>query len=518
LTELGARAIVAQEGERRQRPPPVTMTAPATCHPEPVRAKGGAWAFTALLFSLCLTVFYRLTQPCLHWFDSVMVLKACRDGVGQHHWHLLGYRPMLLAHELLEPWGFTVLQSCQALMAFGGAVTAAAGHRFARAVRLDTVAARWTAGLIAAAPATTYYATIVELQAMAMATTALAMWAFVALGEAVGRRAAPAAAGAVGVGALSAVGAAFHTSLHLLPLVFPWLALAGLWARPTWSTLWRRWTPVLLLIAGAHVALYALLLWVGTTADVTGGTRHLLASGLVEQMNSASLGQRLVGELLIPFLPCNLVVLTAIARRPSLAGLALLVGVAGAFAATVLALRTVLNDEYGAYLFCFVPCFAALAVRASSRRLWPALLLVALAAGAWLRWQQATAKPTDRALAEACRTLSRERGYTFLTADGVLIDSATLYAPDLKLYPYQLDQPLLAVPAEVAQVFDGLAMISLPGGMVIDDPTWERWRGGRSDALRLLVTEHLPAKYELTPVERGPFRGRVVTPKARGPR
>ena len=46
-------------------------------------ARGGDWAFTAMLFSLCLVGFYRLTQPCLHWFDSVMVLKACRDGVGQ---------------------------------------------------------------------------------------------------------------------------------------------------------------------------------------------------------------------------------------------------------------------------------------------------------------------------------------------------------------------------------------------------------------------------------------------------
>ncbi|MGC6487687.1 MAG: hypothetical protein ACON4Z_08590, partial [Planctomycetota bacterium] len=315
--------------------------------------------------------------------------------------------------------------------------------------------------------------------------------------------------------ALSALGAACHTSLHLLPLVFPWLALAGLWPTPSGQSLLRRWTPTLLGIAAAHVAVYALLLWVGTSADVTGGTRHLLASGLVEQIHTAGLGQRLVGELLIPFLPCNLVVLGAILRRPSVAGLALLVGAAGAFAATVLALRTVLNDEYGAYLFCFAPTLAALAVRATPRWAWPVMALVAVAASGWLRWQQASAKPTDRDLAEACRSLSREHGYTFLTADGVLIDSATLYAPKLKLYPYQLDQPLLAVPAEVAQVFDGLAMISLPGGMVIDDPTWDRWRDGESDALRLLVTEHLPGRYQLTPVERGPFRGRVVTPKAR---
>ena len=494
------------------------MTATATFDSGTHRAaaRGGDWAFTAMLFSLCLVGFYRLTQPCLHWFDSVMVLKACRDGVGQHHWHLLGYRPMLWMHELLGPRGFTVLQSCQALMAVGGAVTAAVGHRIALAMRLEPVAARWAAGLIATTPAISYYATIVELQAMAMATTSLALWAFIALGGATARgRVGARAAGALGVGALSALGAACHTSLHLLPLVFPWLALAGLWPQATRAGLLRRWTPLLLLIAAAHVATYTLLLWVGTTADVTGGTRHLLASGLVEQVNTASVSQRLVGELLLPFLPCNLVVLAALLRRPSIQGLALLIGVAGAFAATVLALRTVLNDEYGAYLFCFAPTFAALAVRATPRRVWPVLLLVAVGVSGWLRWQQSSAKPTDRALAQACRSLSQQYGYTFLTADGVLIDSATLYAPKLKLYPYQLDQPLLAVPSEVAQVFDGLAMISQPGGLVIDEPTWERWRTGRSDALRLLVTEHLPARYLIKPVEQGPFRGRVVTPKAR---
>ena len=422
---------------------------------------------------------------------------------------------MLLAHDLLQPLGFTVLESCQALMAFGGAVTAAAGHRTALATNLAPRPARWAALLVAATPAITYYATIVELQSMAMAMASLAIWALVLLGRRTEATASPPWVCAAALGILSALGAAHHTSLHLLPLAFPWIALLGLWQPATPKVMAWRWAPTLAAVAASHCLVYQMLLWASANTEVAAGTKHLLYSGLNEQANSAGVWQRLVGELLLPFLPCNLVVIATLLRRFNLATIALIVGVGGAFTATVLALRTVINDENGAYLFCYAAPFAVIAIRKSPSKMWPALLGVALITSGWLRWQRAIARPTDRDIARACQTLSEREAYTFLTSDGVLIDSTTLYAPELKVIPYQLDQPLQALPKLVADYYDALALAALPSSLVIDEATWQEWAAGDSPALKALVTEHLPQKYHIKKLQSGSYQGRAISVRAR---
>jgi hypothetical protein len=476
----------------------------------------GDWAFTAALFLLCLIVCFAFAQSCLHWFDSVLVLQNCRDGNGQHHWHLLGYRPMVWLHERLSPWGVGVRSSCELLMAFGGAATAAFAHRTALARGLSVDASRMVGLLVAATPAVHYYATMVELQALEMAAAGAALWALVALGRVERKHAKAGLIGAALLGLVSALASAVHSSLHMLPLVFPWLALAGMWPRASWRVVLTQWSVAFLVVALSHWLCYRGLLWLANDATVALGTERLLTTGVQAPVYTASVGQRVLGEIVLPFFPCSLVFLYVLVRQPTRERVALLCGLVGVLLATMLALRGVRTDENGAYMLYFAAPLAMATVQIVPRRSQALLLAAAVAGAMLLRWKQADARRDEPELAQACREIAEQRNCAFLTGEGPLLDSLTLHAPDLKVIGFPLHQPVEEhLAAEAAYGFDLLVGLWKPRDIVIDERTWAQWSNGKYGAMRVIVNDHIPKTYGVEPIVHGLYRGYVVPTKGK---
>ncbi len=246
------------------------------------------------------------------------------------------------------------------------------------------------------------------------------------------------------------------------------------------------------------------------------GTERLLATGVHAPVYTASLGQRILGEVVLPFFPCSLVFLAALFRRSTREGIALLCAIVGVLLVTTLALRGVRTDENGAYLLYLSLPLAMTTVRLVPHRALPLLLLAGVAGAMLLRWKQADARRDEPELAQACREIAKERHCAFLTGEGPLLDSLTLHAPDLKVIGFPLHQPVEEhLAAEAAYGFDLLVGLWKPRDIIIDERTWAQWSNGKYGAMRVIVNDHIPKSYGVEPIVHGLYRGYVVPTKGK---
>ncbi len=475
-------------------------------------------AEAAVLLGLLATLAYRaMAQDCLHWFDSLTALTWAKEGRMHHPGHLLAMAPWSLACTVLPPSWMTPLSACRWVMALGGGVTVAAAFLAAHARGFGPGKARAAAMAAFCMPCVGYFATVVELHAVGMAAAALALWQACRMGQhdrlASRRWRWP----ALWCGLLCALAAALHTSLHALPLLLPWLAAAGLWPAMPWRRFVALGLRPLLLVGGAYAMAYAGLLAAVGGMDAFVNFGDLVGTGFYEEPHPASALQRLSWEFLVPFAPTScLLVADAFCgrRRP-----ALLLGVAMALLlASIVVLRGFRIDENGAYLLLLcVPLALRCAVVPTPQL--ALLLCCGLLAGAMLRWKQADVRRADPELAMAAQEIDARVSCAFLLGKGPLLDSVTLFAPELKVVAFPLQRPVDPDRAqEVVAGFEALRSLMAPRSLFIDGVTWRQWESGKYGAMQELVRGHIQSQRRPVWLSQGPLDGALIRPGDGQPR
>jgi hypothetical protein len=486
------------------------------------------WPTTLALALATLLVCRLFTTGIWHGLDAYQFLARIEQGLLHHDRHPLypfvahGIARALAA--LGMPWFDAVVFAST----LGTAAGVAFVHRALLALSLPRTDATAAAAAVAGSFGVLYYGTVIEIHGVFFAFAGAAWWAFAAWQRRAG------AARALALGAATGVAACAHATGHLLPFTFAALALA--WRRSGMPL--RRLALGLALAALAHFAAAAALsrlielvlasldqLPAAPPQPFDGTTRYLdrmLSLGTDWSTTPGVLWR----EWLRPFLPCSVLALCAWRADLRRATAALLCCVAVYLAAAVILLSpasTVARPqyvppfatiEYGAYFLPLAVPAAVLSLQqlpARARLLLPA---AALACGLFGLFFPDRAAGDPAYARDALQCLDETRGRLICGGYGE-------HDPILRQRPgawyvvsvYAL-QVLIAGRAEgtpyefVTGYFDSeYAKAEAAGGaLLVTEDALRLMRETRDGLLDRLADEHIPAHYELLPVEHGRFR------------
>jgi hypothetical protein len=269
----------------------------------------------ALIALLAGTAWLLLGQNLIHGFDAYVYLRRVAAGDLHHELHAL-YLPTAWAwSKALAVLDVPQYEAMRALSAFAGAIGVFACHRAAVRLHLPRERAAMVACAAASLPALWHSATVVEIDAIAFATHAVAWMPFAMLVRDGVWRA------AVATGVATGVAAAFHGSGNLFAA-----SLCGLLLLWQWPVRWR-----LVLGGGALLVLAHVVTALAITRAIGADAQHqMVTNTLGHSFRSELVPAVLLHEVLLPYAPfCALALLAARARdlRALAAGFAICLAV-----------------------------------------------------------------------------------------------------------------------------------------------------------------------------------------------
>ncbi len=311
---------------------------------------------TAVLVAIALGSYWALAQDVffgsVFTSDAYRFLRAVATGADPGGAHAL-YVPLnRVVAGWLEPLGVSTFRSMQAVSALGAALSVAASHRAAGCLGLERRSAAAAALLCGWTPSVVFFATIIEIPGVFVGCVAVAWWLGCRL------RVRPSASRAAALGVATAVGAGVHASGHLLSIIVPVAVLAAGNGDERAARV-ARYVAVTVLAHGATAVLVRIGLGWPETDALGAGT---LWSYAVTVGSFASLPRTLWNEGLVPLAPLSGLCLYGLLRGPRRPWAAYAVLMAGYLVLSHVLLRGV-QDERGGYLMPVVFPGAVLAVR-----------------------------------------------------------------------------------------------------------------------------------------------------------
>ncbi len=460
----------------------------------------------ALLIVGCV-VFGFSAQDAMHHNDALFQIYRTEIGDPAHPWHRLALVPGVCIHWVLERFGCSALQSLQWTSALFASIGVAAGYRALRALAVSPTQALWAALLVASTPAVFYFATVVELQAIAFGCAAVAFWAFAVFA----RRIRPGAACVFG--AMSGLAGEVHSLLHLLPGLY-FLFHLGIGRQPIGSQiLGKTWVVPWLIVIATHAAVAAGIEWCVPWSglnDVLSTSAYIAQAGASHRSGVAVIFEILWLEYVLPYLPCS-VLLVGAWRQPSFRPLCVAIGVAvmGCWLICYQLLADQNHDEHGAYLLPLAIPLAFCTVRTVPRWAVPMLVVVASLVSVWTVRRHELERPNDPNLAIAAMAVHVERPLMVLATTVFDKDSLQAHAPTLPVLAMWEPTPNLAEPLRpvLEQKFDQLYDLVLCNGQELWIPmhSYRAMTDGSQPILQALLKTYVTKRYVVEPVEQHGF-------------
>jgi len=478
-----------------------------------IKPPRAAAATDSLLLMAGAFVLYRLlAQNSVHTSDTLYLLWKVRHGDVNHPWHLLVLYPPVWIHALLARFGWLPLASVRFTMALAAALGIGCLHRAALIHGAPRATAARAALCVAATPAVFYFATIIELQALCLACTGLATWAFARVG------ARPVAGRALLAGCSSGFAAAVHSTGQLLPLLFVTLGVAG-WSR---CSSWRRGTALSLAIGASHLLTFLALGWLARDRAhaVESTSVALLQTGL-SALSVTGILSTTLHEWLLPFAPFSVAALVIAGRNGcwrQLAGLLACVG--GCLLITFLLLGGEPSAiEFGAYLLPLALPMCWLSVQGATPARFRILLTIGVIGSLSALVLHARARPVDAEFAADARRLATTQPMVILAGTDLELDSLGVFAPDLEVVDVRIQVGMQQSATEACRTAEALfervqsAAAAKGCAVVVPLATWDMLRSVDGGAFRPLVDDFLPRTFRLERVAAGMFTGWAVLPQ-----
>ncbi|MCA8950808.1 MAG: hypothetical protein KDE27_14995 [Planctomycetes bacterium] len=477
--------------------------------PDTPRSALRLWLLAAAVFAAAAAVFLLLPQRHLHGVDGNSFVVWVEEGdTGSYARHAAYLHLCTAVFRLLEPFGATGNDALLVSSALGTALgLALLVLAFARLMPAHVGSPLWPTLAVALTPSWFYFATTGEIPGVLAAGVGLAWWQFARWLDR------PTVLRAAVLGTSCALAGALHALGHLLTPGM--LATAALLARLPARRTGR--LPQIAAWLSAHAALALLLSLL--LAHGAGGQAEDAANVLADYWRTfAPLTAPAVfyREWVVPFLPWSVGALAALANRRSrpLAWAALAM-VALYLGPNVVFLGFHAIHEQGAY---FVP-IAPVAVLATAAFVTRRGFLIAIAAGAIVTvltvspgWRH----PVPPEYGIGVRELDGEQKIALVTGSREELDGARAAVKGLMAMwlggvvngYVSLPQPAPPFAQWFDGWYDGLRALGMTA--VLSESARDFFATTDDPQLGPFWREHVPARYEVVPVERAGFRGVIL--------
>ena len=478
-------------------------------------------------FAVCAAA----TRGVWHGLDAYQFLSDIDHGQLYHDRHPL-YLPIAwLFAKALQPLGLSLFAAVGAASSVCTAIGAGFCHRALLGLGLSRKDAMLAAVANAGCFAVLYFGTVIEVHGTFFGFVGVAWWAWSKL------LARPGAGRAAIAGAASGLATVAHATGHLLVGAFAVFALA--WARRPLDRRWPLWLGVLAvahavtarLVGGTLLHLLDPTQQKGAFDGALGHIRNMLALGTDWSTTPRLLWQ----EWLQPFLPISLVPFLAPWFRAARLEAAMLLGCVAVYlaAAVVLLSPTATLShpqylppltliEYGAYFLPLALPGAVIAVRHLPPRWRPLVPIATLALGLHFLYTP-DRPPGDLAWGRAVLELIDDEHAYVLCGGFRELDPVkqlrpsiaepqflSVYVKQIQAFTYRETMTYVFATAWFdAVMYDGAQRHG--GQLVVTEDAMAILRGTHDGFLDRLANEHIPAHYDLVPMQHGVFRGlRVV--------
>lgn len=372
------------------------------------QGRPGRWDGCAIA-AIALLVYTFCGRSGFHGIDVHFLMWRAHLGAWTHEYHTF-YLPAIAAmRAVVEPLGGTLYTSALLVSAVGAAVSVLCAHAASRMIGLDRRDAAFAALLCATLPATAFYASIVEVHALALAFAGFA-WLAIAHHA---RQSSPGRAVIVGIALIGAYLA--HPSAA--PLGGAMAAVLFVTRpRDAWRPLLRDGAIALVILVVGIALLPVALRSLGAGTDAGFALDYLGSRGSRLGVPER-IGRALWNEWLIGLLPTGLV-LVALAARGSLrvAARAAILATLPFVAVGWLMLEDV-ETEYGAYTMALAWPTALVVTRGCRSNWLRGALVIAALGGALFVHSTCTELPRTAATAAAVRTTTGDRPFFWLLSD-----------------------------------------------------------------------------------------------------
>lgn len=468
-----------------------------------------------------LLLYVALGQNAYHGLDAYSYLDMVARGELHNELNLL-YQPTAFAFaKLCSVFGLPLYEAMRLLSGIAAAIGVLCAHRAALTLGLPPARAAAAALGCGLCPAVLHAATVVEVDALLFAASALAWVPFARLLHNHGL------AAAVATGAATALAAGFHAAGHLLLGTLCGLQLAWGWpARSLRTTLPRML--VLLLVHGALTLLLGKLAGVGGQATMASNTASL-------KFRAEFVPHVLWHEWLLPYAPFCLLPFAALRSRGlRTAAIGFAVCLSGYLVVTTLVLGLLESTgpamphdgvfEFGSFLLgSTLPAVMLSMLALPARGAWLATALAGFVGIAQVRMHDWPADPVG--YYDGYREVI-QAGKPLVLVDGAR-EQAFVARRDPSFRPITVRGYLeLEVPAKLATqpappgidplVAQFLAWCSSdPQGhaLLITQAALDRMRASATPMVAAFANTALPASFVLTPAAAQGFRGYWLTPR-----
>lgn len=480
------------------------MREPAAPPPPAARPTAG-WLDALLLGTAALAALVLLRQRAFHGMDAQHLIRLVRAGETSYYSHPLFLPLVVRWHALWSSWTDSPFQTLRAASMVGVACGTFAVHRAGLALGLSRARAALAAALTFAAPAVTFFGTVVEIHGVFFAFLGLAFLAW-ARNEAV-----PSPARGAVLGACTGIAAGVHSSGHF---VVPLLLALTVGRRPERP----RAVAASVAVAWAVHAAVTLLIARVVAAPPAGGIAATLDYILPTLARTpAAIARLLWQEWLEPFLPLSATTFLALAaRRTRRAAVALLLGTVPLLVLMWMGLSANLYER-GAYLIPFAWPAAVLLVS-----WWPgpaaagalALSLV-LSVAQIVRHDRLVEDP---ALSTGVRAIAAAGPVFVVCRDVAELEQLQRDVPAADAWPLlDLTRDLASGYDAATAAFDRHLAAPFAAGrtVLMTDSAFALLRDVPLPDVQRFRGEHLPGHYELLPLAERGFAGFEVRRRER---
>ena len=415
-------------------------------NPSPQRLRADSWWITIG----ALLVYLLLAQDTLYKTDGHYQLAQVSNGQYLHPYHFL-YGPILyLWNAMAGMAGLSIYRAATILSALGMAAGVGLSHRACALLGLNRTQCATAALVIATAPATVFFATIVELHGLFFAFAGLA---FVATARLVQRP-------GIGRGAMLGVATGLGFLAHATgTLLVPWLAAIACVLVIESGASMRPLLPSLLAFASVHAAFVVgcprLLETIGFALPANSASDFFLTYARKNLLHPELLPGVVWHEWVLPFFPLSVLWIPAVLRRGSRGlGIVLLVGV---FLYSVFTLALLGDEsERGSYTIPLAWPAALLLVRLPTRWLQLGVIVVG-ATAAVIQITQHDTRPS-RAFADGLREVVADRPSLLIIGNHLEMEGMFVHHPNV---PWRILLVEAELDAALMLQFEGLQKLDV---------------------------------------------------------